>query len=153
MTPLYIAKNAKHQTNRLCITDNLKVSYITKNKGTGRHIGGIPVMETDGWDKNRLQLFSKQDDTKSLHGYRDELRIYGLPAKAADVKSRLRLVRPQEAEVIAEVDGRIDVKLAELEALREERSAAVKVAWAKANVVQVKDLREIADARLAEVGG
>lgn len=109
--------------DRIRLTDIRRVEYLPITRKTGTMFGNCPVSELTGrFDKSRLYV-------TSLHGN------HTMQATHDGVKARLRRLRQQEADKLEAID-------AQIEELRKEREAVIKLAWKNGNTVTVKELTE-----------
>jgi hypothetical protein len=102
------------------------VEYTRKTRVTGYMdvpgFGRINKSEFSGWDKTRLEI-----RTSSAY-----LRVDSTPA---GIKEKFRRLRPQEAELIDQIDS-------EIAAINARRQEIINQAWTRAHVVTVKELKE-----------
>ncbi len=125
----------------------VRVTHAERRRVKGT-IGGIfTEVETCGFDHSKLNI--RTQDTIGSYGRKDSMRQAVVPKTAAGVKTRLRRLRPQEAEVIAAIDAKIERLQAELAESRTARRVAVREAWTKAHVVRLSDLTVEPDRELA----
>lgn len=129
------------------ISYGLHVSRIDETRATGRSIGGFfrEVENTGRKVAGILRIQTKDRFTLDGHG-RSGSHSEHVRTNPVEVKKNVRRVRPEELAEIAKVDADIAVVEQELKTLKATRAEIVATAWAKAHVVTVKELEELADA-------
>lgn len=128
--------------------ERVRSSFEDVNR-TKRVIGNLfREVEHDHWNKNRLSIRTAYQNGM-LEGHSvlgrggfARANAYGntVPATAAGVKSVVRRLRPQEAELIAEVDDDIKDLQQQIGVLRKKRDALVAVAWTRGHTVHLKEV-------------
>jgi len=69
--------------------------------------------------------------------------VFRVAATAEGVKSVLRRIRPQEAQLLDAIDADIAQLQAQLEGLKQRRAEALQRAWQQGNVVRLKDVEAL----------
>jgi hypothetical protein len=118
---------------------------IFRQAGRQSTIRGIPIrrMESTGRRDPKVFEVSVREGT-TARGFwsarsRDQARAQ---ASAAGIKKVCRRLRPQEAERIDSIDAEIAALESEIARARDRREEAVREAWAKANVVRLREFEE-----------
>lgn len=120
-------------------TEDLRVTPKERHR-TKKIIGGMfREIEHAGWDRSGLTIRAVQmQRANGTEASGMEQRT--VDNTAAGVKTVLRRLRPQEAELLAEADAEIAVAVEQLRAARCRRMELVSLAWTKAHVVRLNEL-------------
>ena len=134
--PQFILNFHWRKPARIIQASELKVEFPEIRKTTYSNLGGFRFGHSTGtgrFDRNKLDIRSPQASSY----------VFRLPATAEGVKSVLRRLRSQEADLLDGIDRQIEDLQARLTALKEERSQALHLAWRHGNVVRLKEVEAL----------
>ena len=69
--------------------------------------------------------------------------VFRVAASAEGIKTVLRRLRPQEADLLEAIDRDIEHLQAQLDALRARRKDILHVAWQRGNVVRLNEVQDL----------
>lgn len=120
---------------------------IFRQAGRQSTVAGIPIrrMESTGRrDRTVFEIIVRSGTTaRGLATVRSRDRA-GAQASAAGIKKVCRRLRPREAERIEAIDAEIAELERRVAEARDRRQEAVREAWARAHVVRLAELEELA---------
>lgn len=135
------------------LAEDLTITFGEKQKVV-RDFGFGREVAFDGWNRREL-LVSPVNPTRATGqraggaGGHYRVRIPGLVGNA--VRPCLRVLDDDDRQAVTDLDERIMEKLAEVEALRQERKQVVSKAWRRGETPNIGDLiqqaKEAAEAR------
>ena len=131
--PQFILNFRWRKPNRLFQAAEISAEHPEIRKTTYSNLGGFRFGHSVGtgrFDGRKLDIRSPQ-----VSSY-----VFRVPATADGLKSVLRRLRPQEAELLDGIDRQIEELQARLAALKEERNQALHLAWRNGNVVRLKEV-------------
>ncbi|HLG74209.1 MAG TPA: hypothetical protein VK009_27630 [Chloroflexota bacterium] len=134
--PEFILNFRWRKPNRLFQAADITAEHPEIRKTTYSNLGGFRFGHSVGTgriDGRKLDIRSPQVTSF----------VFRVPATADGIKSVLRRLRPQEAELLDGIDRQIEELHAQLSALKEERSQALHLAWRHGNVVRLKEVEAL----------
>jgi hypothetical protein len=134
--PPFILNFRWRKPNRLFQASDLTVEHPEIRTTTYSNLGGFRFGHSVGTgriDQRKLDIRSSQ-----VSSY-----VFRVPATAEGVKSVLRRLRSQEAELLDGIDRQIEELQSQLARLKEQRSQALHLAWRHGNVVRLKELEAL----------
>lgn len=109
-------------------------------------VDGFNYYETKrvGMNAKKMDLWAGHKNLHNAYGSKvDQCHIGEIDRTAASLKSAVRRLRPQEAELLKEIDAKIKEAVAVVTTLRGERKALMSEAWTKAHVVRLAEIEPL----------
>ena len=125
-----------HWRKRIFQASVLRLVHPEIRKLKNANLGGFRFAHTVGTgriDRRKFDITSPQ-----VSSY-----VFRVAASAEGVKSVLRRLRPQEADLLEAIDRDIEQLQAQLDALRERRKDTVRTAWQRGNVVRLNEVQDL----------
>lgn len=138
----YILRRAPYRSTRLrhFLAPEIRVRRVEKTRVKGQ-VG--PFTEVEGTGQYRTDLLNViAIDSTNGAGQKERHNDY-VQTTAAEVKKKIRRLRPQEAEAITECDAVIADLQSRLNEARVARAELVAAAWQRAHVVTLKEIEEM----------
>ena len=114
----------------------LRVVHPEVRKLKNASLGGFRFAHSIGTgrvDRRKFDITSPQ-----VSGY-----VFRVAASAEGVKTVLRRLRPQEADLLEAIDRDVEHLQAQLDALRARRKDILHVAWQRGNVVRLNEVQDL----------
>lgn len=148
---MYLVRSKNRKRGRdVVVADRVAFRYDRNHRPTGRSFAGFREVEDAGVNKARLRVFLFKNRQR-LDGTVEEIAMGNSYAfaetSAADVKKVVRVLREQEATVLAEHDARIADLEQQVRTAQRERQEFLQTAFSKGNVVPLKDAVASAEER------